>query len=174
MDNFIQIDGVQIELTPEQIEQLRKMRDKKEEVKSPFERADKDVDYYFVDRRFDVSQFTEEHDSIDDIYYKLGNYCTDEAIMKQHALHMKLNNLLWRFSMMHGGDKISWASDDDDIKGFFIAVNIDTTEFLVWSNIFQCDIGKIYFRDKETAEAAIEEVVKPFIKENPDFDWRKM
>ncbi len=164
--------GVQIELTPEQIEQLRKMRNKKEEFKSPFERADKGVDYYIVDRRFDVSQFTEGHDSIDDIYYKLGNYCTDEAIMKQHALHMKLNNLLWRFSMMHGGDKIDW--DDIDQRKYYICYLSDNDYWVDYVTIQFQDLGIIYFVSKELAKEAIEIIIKPFREANPDFDWRKM
>ena len=36
------------------------------------------------------------------------------------------------------------------------------------------DFGVVHFTSEETAEAAIEEIVKPFIAEHPDFDVTKM
>ena len=39
-----------------------------------------------------------------------------------------------------------------------------------YNNTFKVE-GTVYFSTKEKAEQAIEEVVKPFMKEHPDFVW---
>ncbi len=172
-DNVIILDGVVLELTPEQIEQLRKMKDEKDP-KSPFDRVPEYEDYYSFDGAFEVSCDEDSRTNMDNEFYEVGNYCADESTMKQHALHMKLNNLLWRFSMTHGGDKIDWENSDIPNFGrYSICANLIKMDFVVSVDCFR-GVGKIYFTDRKTAEAAIEEVVKPFVAEHPDFDWRKM
>ncbi len=124
---------------------------------------------------FNVTKSRDAYSSGDQNYYNVGNYCTDEAIMKQHALHMKLNNLLWRYSMTHNGEKIDWRNKEQD--KYTICYNCAFNEYRtihIWDCNYNCKYIGIYFINKEVAEAAIEEVVKPFINENPDFDWKGM
>ena len=42
-----------------------------------------------------------------------------------------------------------------------------------WNNDVK-NVGVIYFDSEETAKAAIEEIVKPFIEEHPNFDVTMM
>ncbi len=172
-NNFIMLDGAKLELPPEHMEMLRKLRDEKG-ASSKFMRTFEGGEYFCISLFFNSCANTEQGSGVDRENFECGNYCTDEAIMKQHALHMQLNNLLWRFSMTHGGDKIGWASNDGNTIKYFITVNTTIPKYVINSDSYCRDIGKIYFRNIETAEAAIEEVVKPFIAAHPDFDWRKM
>ena len=167
-ENYIMLNGKKIPLTDEQVKLIQ--TDLPE--KSPFDRADEGETYYYFNHSLDVYDNVEDSLIYDDDCYRCANYCTDENIMKQHALHMKLNNLLWRYSMTHGGDSIDWN-------------NRNKTKVVIYYNAalnkFGCSrcVGFKYFGDvpfdsEEIAKAAIEEIVKPFIAEHPDFDLTKM
>ena len=92
--------------------------------------------------------------------------------MKQHALHMLLNNLLWRYSMTHGGGSIDW--DDGGVTKFFMYYDAALDKFGTAEYSILKHFGAVPFASEKTARAAIEEIVKPFIAEHPDFDLTKM
>ena len=167
-ENYIMLGGKKIPLTDEQVKLIQSDAPEK----SPFDRADEGETYYFMDNQFDVERSNEFKTTADDYTYSSANYCTDKDVMKQHALHMKLNNLLRRYSMTHGGDSIVW--DDSAGTKFFIFNDPITGElgFSQYSTLKH--FGAVPFASKETAKAAIEEIVKPFIAEHPDFDLTKM
>lgn len=166
MENYIMLNGKKIPLTEEQIKLIQ------EDVpeKSPFDRADEGETYYYINHLFDIYNDSEFHYEDDDDCYRCANYCTDENIMKQHALHMLLNNLLWRYSMTHGGDKISFERSTKQCIGY----DNDTKGFYLYDSVFSKFLGTVYFIDAKTARDAIEEIVKPFIEANPEFDVTKM
>lgn len=167
-ENYIMLDGKKIPLTDEQVKLIQ--ADVPE--KSPFDRADEGETYYFVDYQFDVERSNEFKTPVDDYTYSSANYCTDKDVMKQHSLHMMLNNLLWRYSMTHGGDNMEFGPFST--KKYYIAYDAGGKEFYTdWNDSIKC-VGAIYFESNKTAEAAIEEIVMPFIKEHPDFDVTKM
>lgn len=166
--NYIMLNGKKIPLTDEQIKLIQSDVPKK----SPFDRADEGETYYFVDYQFDVERSNEFKTPVEDYTYSSANYCTDRDIMRQHALHMLLNNLLWRYSMTHGGDSIDW--DDVGEAKFNIYYNVAADEFRCSDYSLLKYFGAVHFTDEETAKAAIEEIVKPFIAEHPDFDVMKM
>lgn len=168
-ENYIMLNGKKIELTDEQIKLIQANKS----AKSPFARANKGDVYYLFDIDFDVFNDIEQDDCDNAAMFNVANYCTDENIMKQHALHMLLNNLLWRYSMAHGGDSLDW---DDDNGKFYIYHYFahDNSEFGVDTNHRCPDLGKIYFNDVYTAWDAIKEIVKPFMVAHPEFDPTKM
>lgn len=167
-ENYIMLNGRKIPLTDEQIKLIQPDLPKI----SPFDRADEGELYYTIGSDFSLLYYPEIKSSVDVGIFNAGNYCTDEGIMKQHALHMKLNNLLWRYSMTHGGDSIDW-DDGSEIK---VNIYYDTTmdEFGTAEYSILKYFGVVPFISEETAKAAIEEIVKPFIAEHPDFDLTKM
>lgn len=167
-ENYIMLDGKKIPLTDEQIKLIQSDVPKK----SPFDRAEYGYDYYCVDSELKSAKSVDSNHWIDRQRFEIGNYCTDEQIMGQHALHMTLNNLLWRYSMTHGGDSIGW-DDSSEIK-VYIYYNAVVDEFKCSAYSFIKYFGAVPFASEETAEAAIEEIVKPFIAEHPDFDLTKM
>lgn len=168
-ENYIMLNSKKIELTDEQIKLIQTSMEKE----SPFDRTKRFNTYFFVNSDFKAGFATECSSVTDYNLYNCANYCTDEDIMKQHALHMLLNNLLWRYSMAHGGGEIDW----DDANGKFYIYHYfahDNSEFGVDTNHRCPDLGKIYFRDIYTAWDAIKEIVKPFMVDHPDFDPAKM
>lgn len=168
MDNYIMLNGKKIPLTDEHIKLIQ--ADVPE--KSPFDRVDDGKQYYTICSDFSLVCEPEAETKLDHKRFNVGNYCTDRDILKQHALHMKLNNLLWRYSMIHGGDSIDWG-DGSEIK---VNIYYDTAldEFGITKYSILKYFGAVPFISEETAEAAIEEIVKPFVAEHPDFDLTKM
>lgn len=166
MENYICINGKKAELTEEQMKALGIEVPKE----NPFERAELNKNYYFINSRGNVVKTFEcgtcSSGSIDDEHYATANYCTDKAIIEQRALHETLNRLLWRYSMEHDGDKINWDNVSDKHA---ICYDNDTNQYKVeiWNTIRYC--GIIYFHTMEIAKNAIEEIIKPFMAEHPDF-----
>lgn len=167
MENYIVINGKKIELTPEQLKALGiEMK-----VKNPFEYAEIDRNYYFIESygavmkdTLDISQ--EKHlrcSRLKDI----ANYCADKDLLQQQAYHETLNRLLWRFSMEHGGDEIVW-NDDDEYKYHLYYSHIDKKWCVDWCKHHQI-YGACCFVSMDIAEQAIEEIVKPFMVSHPDF-----
>ena len=168
MENYIMLNGKKIPLTDEQVKQIRGEVPEK----SPFDRAENCELYWYIGADSNVYCDNEVESPVDYNRFKLANYCTDKDIMEQHALHMKLNNLLWRYSMTHGGDSIDWNNRNKTKAVIYYNAALDK---------FECSrcvgfkyFGGVPFDSEETAEAAIEEIVKPFIAEHPDFDVTKM
>lgn len=167
-ENYIMLDGKKIPLTDEQVKLIQ--ADVPE--KSPFDRAENCELYWYIGADSNVYCDNEVESPVDYNRFKSANYCADKDIMKQHALHMKLNNLLWRYSMTHGGDKVEFGPFST--QKYYIAYDAGEKGFYTdWNDSIKC-VGAIYFESNKTAEAAIEEIVKPFIAEHPDFDLTKM
>lgn len=158
MENYICINGKKAELTEEQMKALGIEVPKA----SPFERVKLQKTYYCMTNKGDVAQFYDLHDYDDNSRYNVANYCTDKAIMEQRALHETLNRLLWRYSMEHKAEKNTPCEIYYDCK------------LKEWSYYY---VGGEYnylcprFDSDEIAKNAIEEIIKPFIAEHPDFVW---
>lgn len=167
MDNYICIDGEKIELNDSQISTLRAALEKNETKKSPFfERQSLGNKYYYINTSGELSNAAEMGDSYDLIRYDNANYCANEELLKQRALEEILARRLWRYSMEHDGDKINWSRD---IAKYYIYYDVTDKMFYTYRIYTSKDLGVIYFYDEMTAEKAIEEVVKPFMKEYPGF-----
>ena len=88
-------------------------------------------------------------------------------MMKQRALHETLNRLLWRYSETHGGELPIESTEN---KHYFIYHGLVHEIHTAYSIGMKLQ-GVVYFKDEETARSAIEEVVKPFLAEHPEFVW---
>ena len=170
MNNYIMLNGKKIPLTDEQIKLIQSDMPEK----SPFDRADLNDKFYFVESDFNCLRTIENNTELDNYLFECGNYCTDKNIMKQHARHMKLNNLLWRYSMTHDGDSIDSDNNNETKVNIYIYYNAVTDEFRCSAYSFLKYFGAVPFTSAETAEAAIDKIVKPFIAEHPDFDLTKI
>lgn len=165
MDNYIMLNGKKIPLTDEQV----KLIQAEEPKKSPFDRAHHGGTYFSVISNFELNENCECSSHLDDKIFNSSNYCTDKNIMRQHALHMQLNNLLWRYSMTHGGDEMEMG-----IKKYYIFFNTCSQKLVVSWETDITTLGTIYFKSYDTAIDAINKIVKPFVEGHPDFDVAKM
>lgn len=168
--NKLILDGVEYGLSDSLVAKLKEeiaINDAVRKRRNPFERFDNEV-YYFLDECGESLQRIDVGDYVDDKVYAIANYCRDEEMMKQRALHETLNRLLWRYSEMHGGD-LPWDSTSHNRHYFIyhgVAHGIETS-YVIGMKLQ----GVVYFKDERTAQAAIEEVVKPFLAKHPEFVW---
>lgn len=170
MENYIVINGKKAELTKEQLKALGIV-----ETKFPFNRAEKHDIFYHIGPDGKVYNNYENKDVIMyNNYYATANYCTDKKLMTQRALHETLNRLLWRFACENGELKNEWDNSPKQESchyHYYIYFNRYDNLFDISRNyLIKCE-GIIYFSSYEIAEQALEKIVKPFMKEHPDFVW---
>ena len=136
----------------------------KEEKKNPFERAKEGESFYFISGNGELMTGREQSWHCPEEYYDCANYCTDAELLGQRALYEKLDRCLWRFSMENGGS-----------GGCYPILNRETGKWLV------NDSGSSYqrfgpsFKTSKICRRAIEEVIKPIMKEVAEeeiFVWR--
>jgi len=170
--NKIILDGKEYELSAELVEKIKAevaLQEMARQVsENPFERMRSD-DYHFITAEGCVFTGCETGTIADDERYSAANYCRDKGMMEQRALHETLNRLLWRYSEEHGGDN-AWNSQNPQ-DHCYIYLHTQNSALCVSYNDAHCVEGVVYFKDKATAEAAIEEVVKPFMAAHPEFVW---
>jgi hypothetical protein len=161
MENYIMLNGKRIDLTAEQIETLVGKKEK-----DPFERV-RDEIYYHIDNDGCIEVLRDAFVFADNERYDVANYCTDKELMEQRALHEILNRLLWRYSMQHGGREV--ACIKNETTNWYIS----TKEGVLYtSNCYgKRGLGEVAFCDEQTVNAAIEEIVKPFMEQHPEFRW---
>lgn len=161
MENYLMIDGLKIPLTDDQLNMIRAAN-------SPFSRVCRNSKYYYVTAAGICSDSLEILSDTDDKLYKTGNYCTDLELMSQRAMHEILNRLLWRFAMENGEGENPWNKSNEH---YFVYFDTTIGKFEVSHSILTKYEGTIYFSSEKFAKMAIKEIVKPFMKENPDFVW---
>lgn len=165
MGNKIIIDGKEYELSAELVEKIKAEVAAQEKAENPFERSVGEH-YCFADASGWLGYFIDSDSATDNALYSAGNYCRDRGLMEQRALHETLNRLLWRYSETHGGDG-SW----ERLSTHYHIRRWRDCGF----KVSYCEDGKtngvVYFNSRDVAEAAIDEVVKPFVEEHPEFVW---
>ena len=159
------IDGKEVQLTDEQLKQLGIETENK---KNPFERVELDSTYYYIASNDVIDTYTNRNDSMDDEMYDINNYFNDEAFAKQVALHQLLYRKLLKFAYDNGfEDTAEWNGGNEH---WAIRYNSYRNEFrLYYQDGYKAH--EVYFSSEEGAERAIKEVVKPFMKEHPEFVW---
>ena len=162
-ENYIVINGKRAELTKGQLEALG-IETKKA---TPFERAKKGNIFYGISDLGGIYSWHEHGGVLQDDLFNVANYCTDKELMQQRALSETLNRLLWRYSMEHDGDKIilnhCWGLKCDMLNNG----DIICEAYELWGHI----LGECVFYSKAIAQSAIKEIVKPFMKQHPEFIW---
>lgn len=164
-DNYAVINGKRVELTDEQMKALGIVARK-----NPFERVNPDADdkYYYIRVSGDVAEYHDVNDNGDRLLYEASNYFNDEQFAKQVALHQLLYRKLLKFAYDNGfEDTQEW---NDSFSHYYLYYSHRERRVKVDANADSQKIG-VYFSSKKAAERAIEEVVKPFVKEHPEFKW---
>ena len=165
MKATLQINGIEIEVEVSE-EQIEKLTEKK---KSPFERLENGELYHFIKPYGEIGITNDYNELRDNKHYAVANYCTNKDLIQQQAWRKTLNRLLWRWQY-ENDEPLDW-SNELSFK-HRISYDCQNEKFTAegYNNIFKAE-GSVYFSTKEKAEQAIEEVVKPFMKEHPDFVW---
>lgn len=161
-ENYIVINGKKMDLTDEQLKQLGI-----EVRKNPFERVKNGRKYWCIDEDNNLCDYQEQNDFTDTSLYDIANYFNDDAFANQIALHQLLYRKLLKFAYENGCEDREWGTKHEHCRIFY-----DTS-----SDKFDIDVNDafkyqgVYFSTRRGAERAIEEVVKPFVKDHPEFKW---
>lgn len=161
---YLMVNGEKKELTQEQVTSLGfNFRE------NPFERLCLGDKYFFIDYSNQEIQMSDEClDAIDEKRDSQVNYFNDKEFATQVMLHQLLYRKLLKFAYENDyKNTLDWNGHNDH---FCIVYNCSTHEYEVWTSC-QYNFSLVYFLSVEAAERAIEEVVKPFMKEHAEFVW---
>lgn len=161
-NNKLIMNGKEITLTDEQLEELGIF-------KTSFDVEHGDI-VYFVDRFGNIGYFEYSEEYSEDVeLLKSGKICKDKKLMEQKALHQNLNDLLCKFTLENGWSDDLWECEVTE-KWSIRYEYTDKRFYAVWG-ITGRSLNVIYFISKEIAQRAIDEIVKPYMKEHPEFVW---
>lgn len=156
MFNYVIIEGQKFVLDAEQSKKVLRFV-QNANLGSSFLRAKPNKNYFYIGSTGTLVFETEGYGG-DGERFAVANYCTDKDLMEQRAFHETLSRLLWRFSESNGG-RGPYSIGKDHAGGNLYVVGISY------------DYLDATFVSTEVAQRAIDEVVDPFIKANPDFKW---
>ncbi len=162
--------GVDIELTDEQIREFEKMIEPK--YKNPYERVGLEEEYYVILKPygsdFKVITYIERNDNTDNNYYNSGNYYNNREVAEQVAMELNLQQKLRKFTYDNGWSDELWEVTCK--PKYFVYLNADSNVFEIYTDF--CVKGQeVYFKTEGIAQRAIDEIIIPFMKENPTFKW---
>lgn len=133
--------------------------------KNPFDRVNNNELYYLLDSDDIVTEIREENEAFDDKQYECSNYFNDKDFAKQVMLHQLLYRKLLKFKLER--------EKEDKKFGYCFFINLDNTKkpYIDETFIANRNCNGVYFNEHSTAELALKEVIKPFLKEHSDFIW---
>lgn len=118
-------------------------------------------DYYWIDNEYRVRCSLFAYDSVDRKFQENGNACTDRKYMEKRARDIKLYNLLSNFAyQVNEGWEPDWESEDQN-KWYVYWVHQSHSWEVAYYNRGQ-SVNEVYFKTKELAERAINEVIIPY------------
>lgn len=171
MKNYIVINGKKSELTKEQLKQLGIKVEKKR--KNPFNseiNIYEDMPYYMIDptdiENGVATEYTDGSDFEKTAVIRANSF-NDKAFANQVYLHELLNRKLLKYAYDHEAEDCEW---DSKTLHYYIVFDSEDSIFTVHKNT-RMRSKDIYFSKVEVAENAIEDVIKPFWQQHPEFIW---
>ena len=130
--------------------------------KNPFDRVNNNELYYLLDSDDIVTEIREENEAFDDKQYGCSNYFNDKKFAEQVMLHQLLYRKLLKFK---------FERDNPITRDRYFYISKDKSVRIEISDFKNKNCNCVYFNSLATANLAIEDIVKPFLKEHPDFIW---
>ena len=167
MENYIVINGKKAELTEEQLKafsiEVKKKRN------NPFNSELKFGEKYYSTHIVDGIFSTSFEGEFDKDYIAAANSFNDKDFANQVYLHELLNRKLLKYAYENDAIATDWT--DSDSRKYFISKNTDSNSlFIDWNYTFKQSCV-VYFKNGGAANLALEDVIKPFMKEHPEFVW---
>lgn len=160
------IDGKEVQLTEEQLKMLGLTKNRK----NPFDRIQNDHSpcYFYINADGQLNYVQDYHGSFDDAAYNNANYFNDQDFAKQVSLHQTLYRKLLKFAYDNGyHDTAEWNGLN---RHWGIYYNVETHQFAVDCYGSHKRVG-YWFSSGVGAARAIDEVIRPFMREHPEFVW---
>ena len=144
------------------VEAIENKEDSEKLNKNPFDRVNTNELYYLLDSDDIVTEIIEENEAFDDKQYGCSNYFNDKDFAKQVMLHQLLYRKLLKFK---------FERDNPITRDRYFYISKDKSLRVEISDFKNKNCNCVYFNSLATANLAIENIVKPFLKEHPDFIW---
>ena len=144
------------------VEAIKNKEDSEKFNKNPFDRVNTNELYYLLDSDDIVTEIREANETFDDKQYGCSNYFNDKDFAKQVMLHQLLYRKLLKFK---------FEKDNPITRDRYFYISKDKSLRVEISDFKNKNCNCVYFNSLATANLAIEDIVKPFLKEHPDFIW---
>lgn len=171
MENYIVINGQKAELTDAQLKQLGlKVEEKKN---NPFDSTPRQVHVYSIGN-VGVETFgsilTPANLSMTESLVNTTNSFNDYDFARQLYLRELFNRKLLKYAYDNEAEDCEWGNSD--LLHYYIVRDKSYYNriFVTYSSHLK-NFNTVYFSKKGIAENAIEDVVRPFMKEYPEFVW---
>lgn len=162
--NYIVLDGNKIKLSEEQIKQISEIIEVPK--KNPFKNYQDSFIYpYYIDAIGRVRQSDLDVKCLE----RKCNAFYDRNCAQQVALHRLLYCKLLKYACENNAFANDW-SDLNSVK-YLISKHTGSNKIVVDFTYALKHSNVVYFTDEKVAKQAIEDVVKPFMKEHPEFAW---
>lgn len=169
MENYIVINGKKAELTEEQLKALGIEVKKKRN--NPFN-SDVYIHkcYHYIDTINGVLHTCFDDKEIDETFVNDANSFNDEDFAYQVYLHELLNRRLLKYAWDNEAE--DYERNCNSKQHYYILFDYSDKVFIVAAGIrIYKNEGSVYFSKQKVAKKAIEEVIKPFMTEHPEFVW---
>lgn len=115
-------------------------------------------DYYHINFIGGVKRDTYCDVETDEQLIKIGNACTDKAVMERKAKDMKLWSLLWNFAEENNGE-LDWSNSERN--KYYIYCGNNHNWYIDVKGLWR-GLTEIYFSTQEIAQRAIDEIIVPY------------
>ena len=144
------------------VEVIKNKEDSEKLNKNPFDRVNNNELYYMLGSGDIVTEIIEENEAFDDKQYGCSNYFNDKKFAEQVMLHQLLYRKLLKFK---------FERDNPITRDRYFYISKDKSLRVEISDFKNKNCNCVYFNSLATANLAIEDIVKPFLKEHPYFIW---
>lgn len=144
------------------VEAIKNKEDSEKLNKNPFNRVNNNELYYLLDSDDIVTEIREANETFDDKQYGCSNYFNDKKFAEQVMLHQLLYRKLLKFK---------FERDNPITRDRYFYISKDKSVRVEISDFKNKNCNCVYFNSLATANLAIEDIVKPFLKEHSDFIW---
>lgn len=131
-----------------------------------FSRVEEGDPYCIIDSVGHIRLDSENGSNINQIFYDVANYCTDQDLMKKRAAEEILSRLIWREAEIANADK----TIKDNQARYMISYYDKDKSVMPWI-VDATLVGSAGFLHIDDARSCIKNVVIPFVKKHPELGW---
>lgn len=147
--------------------QIDELREAVKRVKNTcFSRCEEGDPYYILDSVGHIRLTFENGSNINQTFYDVADYCTDQDLMEKRAAEEVLSRLVWREAEIANADKTRKDCQVLYVVGYY-AKDKSIMPLLVDASL----VGSVGFFHIDDARSCIKNVVIPFVKAHPELGW---
>lgn len=125
--------------------------------------------YFYISVSNNILCENDDDTNIETALYDNVNYFNDKNFAEQVALHQLLYRKLLKYAYENDAEDCEWNWNGK--QHYYIFFDYSESSFITIANTIICKNQDVYFSKEEVARQAIEDVIKPFMKEHPEFVW---